>query len=187
MVGPGSKEEGWKKPIAKLKSRVSYWAGLRLGMAMNAVAFNIYIVPVLEYIAQLMHVTDRVRSAMTWAMRKLASGLGNWVKQKDLENLTLFGFATEFRTIENTSRAAKLRLLTDVAKDAAQKQEDIKRIQAEYLHRPFGAWHSTPLFKILDDNRIDMERVGINVQGVRKRMKQHGKARRKVSFQKVAR
>ena len=187
MVGPGSKEEGWKKPIAKFESRVSYWAGLRLGMAMNAVAFNIYIVPVLEYIAQLMHVTDRIRSVMSWAMRKLASGPGNWVMQKDLENLTLFGFAAEFRTIETTARAAKLRLLTDVAKDATQKQDDIKRVQAEYLHRPFGAWHSTPLFKILDDNRIDMERVGINMQGVRKRMKQHGKARRKVSFQKVAR
>ena len=54
MVGPGSKEERWKKPIAKFESRVSYWAGLRLGMAMNAVEFNIY---------------DRVRSVMSWAMR----------------------------------------------------------------------------------------------------------------------
>jgi hypothetical protein len=187
LLGPKAGEDAWNKPLAKFESRVKHWAGMHLGIAMNAVVFNVYIVPVLEFVAQLLPVTDQVRSMVSWAMRRLAPGPGNWVLQKDLENLTFFGFKIEFRTIESTARAAKLRMLTDVASDATQRQEDIERVQADFFNRPFGAWHTMPLFKVLRDNKAEMERSGVTVKGVRKVMKQDRNPKKEQPFQKAAR
>lgn len=118
MIGPGAGMTAWDKPLKKFESRVHFWAGLHLGISMNVAAFNIYIVPVLEFVAQLVCTDDRVQNAMGWAMRRLAAGPGTWATQRDLENLTQFGFRCEFRTIELTARAAKLRVAATVAKDA---------------------------------------------------------------------
>ena len=41
---------------------------MKLGLAMNVVAFNIYIVPELEFVAQLLHVPDLVSNMMSWTM-----------------------------------------------------------------------------------------------------------------------
>ena len=48
---------------------------MKRGIAMNIAAFNIYIAPVLEFVAQLCLIDDRVAAAMRWALRTLASGL----------------------------------------------------------------------------------------------------------------
>jgi hypothetical protein len=190
LLGPEAGEEGWNKPLAKFESRVRHWADMKLGMAMNAVAFNVYIVPVLEFVAQLLCVTERVRTAMGWAMRRLASGPGTWFMQRDLENLVSFGLKAEFRTIEMTARAAKLRVLMDVAKDAATQQDELERTQSEYLRRPFGVWHSKSFFKILLDNKTELERNGATTECIHKAAKKahrFGKKKEKNAFQKVAR
>eukprot|EP00973_Karenia_brevis_P034153 4710863-Karenia_brevis.AAC.1 len=109
IIGPQAEHESWKKPLAKFEKRVLYWASSKLGLAMNVVVFNTYIAPVLEYVGQLEEPTAEVRAMVSWSLRRLASGPGNWVTQADLENLCEFGFKQEFRTIEHTARAAKLR------------------------------------------------------------------------------
>ena len=68
ILGPNVEQEGWRKPLAKFEKRLNLWANMRLGMAMNITAFNVYIVPVLEYVAQLLIPDDRVYDAMLLAM-----------------------------------------------------------------------------------------------------------------------
>ena len=80
------------KPLAKFEQRVLMWAGMRLGLSINLLAFNMYIPSVLEYVAQLLLVDDWATTAMTWAMRKLAPGPGSWIELCDLENLATYGF-----------------------------------------------------------------------------------------------
>ena len=75
-------------------------------MPMNIVAFHVYIVTVLEYVAQLLEVPAEVETAMGWALRKLAPGPGTWATRKDLENPTEYGQQQGFRTITCTARAA---------------------------------------------------------------------------------
>ena len=77
---------------------------------MNTLAFNIYIVTLLEYVAQLQQVTPGVIAKENAALRKLAPGPGNWIMPRDLEHLKQFGFPAEFRTILITAAAAKLRV-----------------------------------------------------------------------------
>ena len=53
LIGPGAGDSCWVKPLHKFEKRVQHWASLHLGIPMNILAFNIYIVTVLEYVAQL--------------------------------------------------------------------------------------------------------------------------------------
>ena len=57
-VGPGAGNKSWEKPLAKYDKAVSYWSALRMGMFMNVLAHNVYIVTLLEYVAQLHDVAD---------------------------------------------------------------------------------------------------------------------------------
>ena len=185
ILGPKASQDGWTEPLAKFESQVNFWATMRLGMAMNIVAFNVYIVPVLEYVAQLLLPDGRVYEAMALAMRRLASGPGNWVDLQDLENLTQYGFQAELRTIGCTAKASKLRVAMTTASDATQKCDELEVLQMEYLYRPFKGWHQRSFYKTLNDNRIEVERLGLTLGGLRdKAMKDAGN---EDSFQKHAR
>ena len=127
--------------MAKCKNRVNVWFGMKLGIAMHVVFFNIYIVRVLEFIAQLCPVDQRVFDAMKWAIRNLVSDPGTWTTLQDIENLKVFGSPTELRTIGDTVKASKLRIAATVAKDLNVLNEEIAHAQATQLWRPFGGWH----------------------------------------------
>ena len=60
IVGPGADERTWLKPLVKYEKASAHWASLKLGLAMNIIAHNIYIVTLLEYVAQLQPITERV-------------------------------------------------------------------------------------------------------------------------------
>jgi hypothetical protein len=104
---------------------------------------------------------------MNWAMRKRAAGPGACIMLQDLENLKAFGFHGEMRSIRDTAKASKLRVAATVAKDTDARCEDIARAQANHLHRPFGAWHSKSFFRILLDNKSDLEVEGITIDRIR--------------------
>ena len=166
VVGPNTSADGWAKPLAKFKQRVTHWSNMRLGIALNIIVFNIFIVPVLEYVAQILNVEDKVQHAMVMAMRRLAAGPGNWIKLQDLENLIEYGFPAEMRTIGTTSKAAKLRLVSTVASDAMRKCSELQVAQSESLGRPFGAWHQKSFYQVLNNNRIELQRLGITPESV---------------------
>jgi hypothetical protein len=44
MVGPGAREKNWSRVFSK---KVEFWSGLKLGLALNVIAYNIYIVTVM--------------------------------------------------------------------------------------------------------------------------------------------
>ena len=169
LIGPGVGSDAWDKPLAKFESRVKMRAAMKLGMAMNVLVFNIYIVPVLEFIAQLCLMDDQVVDVMTWAMHKLASGPGTWIMLQDLENLRAFSFRLDLQTINSTAQAAKLRVAATIAPDAAQRSEEIAQVQSDHLRRPFGAWHSKSFFTILLENKKNLERAGVTLARVRDR------------------
>ena len=188
LIGPGAGAGVWSKALAKFKCRVTFWASLHLGIPFNVVAFNVFIVPVLEFIAQLCDVDKDVSDAMDWAMRQLAAGPGTWATRRDLENLTSYGFKDEFRTIENTARAAKMRIVATVAKDVFNRNEEILLSQAESLNRPFRSWHASSFFGILKRNRDELARVGITEERILRKCTEIGCTKKcDRSFQYVAR
>eukprot|EP00973_Karenia_brevis_P094540 12423019-Karenia_brevis.AAC.1 len=160
VIGPGAGDDSWKKPLAKFESRVLQWAAKKLGLAMNVIAFNIYIAPVLEYVAQLEEVSTRVLNSTLWALRRLASGPGSWATQRDLENLTAFGLKFNFRTIRISAVAAKLRIYKCFEHEVIEMRESLQIVRLS---------ESTRLDQLVDEtfvdrlikNREEVERAGI--------------------------
>jgi hypothetical protein len=184
ILGPHMEQEGWTKPLAKFELQAKVWAGMRLGMAMNILVFNMYIAPILEYVAQLLIVDDKVTDALQRCMRLLASGPGNWVELRDLENLKRYGLPANLRTISSTSQAAKLRLLATVASDAQERCRELDIVQMECLRRPFGTWHRRSFYQILNENQ---KRLGIPLTAIRVRQREDHVRCRVDSIQKLAR
>ena len=187
QIGPGSGESSWTKPLAKYERAVAHWASLRLGLFMNTLAYNTYIAPLLEFVAQLHDITDTVVAREQWALRRLAPGPGMWIGAADLENLTELGQIVEFRTVTFTAMAAKLRLCATIARGAVRKRQDLTEAQQNVFRRPFTQWHYRSYYGILCDNEASLRRHGVLIRDIweKLRMRQGDVARS--SFQKVAR
>jgi len=190
-IGPGAGNKSFEKPLKKFERAVDYWSSLRMGIFMNTLAFNIYIVTLLEYVAQLQEVTPEVVDKEKAALRKLAPGPGNWIMPTDLEHLKQFGFPAEFRTILITAAAAKLRVCDDVAKDAADKHRALQMLWLESSHRPFSQWHGRSFFTVLHTNVETLRQRGITLDNVHVACSSGASRQRccdkSISFQKEAR
>ena len=115
-------------------------------------AFNIYIAPVLEFVGQLVEPTEEVKDTIIWALRRLAPGLVNWITQTDLENLCCLGFNQEFRCIEHSARAAKLRVARDLVPNAIELKDALVMAFLEADQRQLGAWFRHCFTYILGSN-----------------------------------
>ena len=157
-----------EKTSMKFAQRSSHWSQQKMGLHWNAVAFNTYAVTTLEFVAQICKVSDQVMADHAVALRRLAPGPGNWCTIADLENLRSFGFPCEFRTIDKTARAAKLRLVEKSLPDLQQLYEELTDVQVNHLQRPFGDWHYCSFVQTLRQNMLDLQAIGITRSSVRR-------------------
>eukprot|EP00959_Pyramimonas_sp_CCMP1952_P037238 779130-Pyramimonas_sp.AAC.1 len=51
-LGPGRAAKSWEKPMRKHLERPSFWGRARGGLHATALAYSVYILPVLSYAAQ---------------------------------------------------------------------------------------------------------------------------------------
>ena len=91
--------------------------------------FHTFLIPVLEFVAQLCIPSQTVQDIVADALRRLAAGPGNWCIVADLERLDLFGLQKGFRTLHTTAKAAKLRLATTTFPELAQMANELLDIQ----------------------------------------------------------
>ena len=167
VLGPGAGGLSWSKPLAKFEKAVAQWSSLKLGLFLNTLAYNVYMVTLLEYVAQLLRVDDRVVIAEQWALRKLAPGPGMWIMPADLENLTVLGHPMALRSIVHTAMASKLRICATIARDSRRRHRELDNVLLDNLRRPLGDWHSQSLYSILEANRAALQDHGITVASVR--------------------
>ena len=136
VIGPGADDHAWTKPLRKFENRVQHWSTLRLGLHWNVRAFNVFIVPTLEFVAQLCVPPEAVCKAIIGALRRLASGPGNWCTIKDLEQLHLLGLPSSFRTLQCTAKAAKFRVTEQIMHDLDSLHLQLIDVQLENMRRP---------------------------------------------------
>ena len=91
FIGPGAQEKSWLKPVEKFRRAIDHWPSLRLGLFMNTIAWNIYCITLLEYVAQLMPLNQLVTEEVHRPMRKMAPGPGTWFIPCDLAYLKQLG------------------------------------------------------------------------------------------------
>ena len=184
IIGPCTKGDSWAAPLMKFSARAKQWEDTKCGLFWNTLYYNTFVVPTLEFVAQLEEITPAVLDSQICALRKLAAGPGTWISLGDLEHLGCYGIGNGFRLIEHTAKAAKLRLMSALGFSYIRHcKEQILAAQAESFRRPFGTWHARGYAKILNDNVNSLHAVGIR----RERIICSQEASTTESFQKVAR
>ena len=110
FIGPGKGTRSWTNPLAKYHARLREWPWSELGLHSAITIYNMYILPVLLYVAQVEVPPPEVLEAEAWAVRRLAPGPGGWCDPEDLHNGRQLGLTAELRPLEDSCRAALLRL-----------------------------------------------------------------------------
>lgn len=130
VIGPGKKEESWVKPLAKYRDRVQRWSKIGGGMQYNTMAYNVFALSTLLYIAQLENIPEFVAKAERTAVLSMYKGPGNWISPEDVwflkEN---YGLAKSSQPLDLVAKAAKLRVATFGC------HFGVKHIQAKHLRR----------------------------------------------------
>eukprot|EP00973_Karenia_brevis_P048585 6745357-Karenia_brevis.AAC.1 len=103
--------------------------------------------------------------AFETAMRKLASGPGNWISHADICNLSrAYCFQKEIPDPRWTALAAKLRVIHTVATDCLQRSTELQQLQQRCTRRPFPSWHQRCFFVILAHAQKKLADRGITRQ-----------------------
>ena len=50
-IGPGSRASSWAQALAKFQEKAIAWSQLGFGLRYNAMVFNVYLLPLLEFIS----------------------------------------------------------------------------------------------------------------------------------------
>ena len=95
------------------------WQWGALGLHLSCRVYNMFILPVLLFVAQLEEPPERAFALERWAMGKVAPGPYRWIMQDDLWHLrTLAGFPTEFGNLQEASLATREGVRVWEARDA---------------------------------------------------------------------
>jgi len=113
VVGPGKGTGSWDKPLQKFKDRVGRWSRIGGGMQYAALAYNVFALSTLLYVAQLEPVPEFVIQEERRLVLSMFPGPGTWITPEDLWCLKEgFGFAKAPQSLSLVARAAKFRVAT---------------------------------------------------------------------------
>jgi hypothetical protein len=86
------------------------WRSERLGLQYSALAYNVYAVPVLSFLAQLEEPPEETYRLEALALQRAAVGPGKWATAEDLWHLCeCYGQAKSFRSVRITALSAQAR------------------------------------------------------------------------------
>lgn len=165
-IGPDRHDISWQSPFKKFRTRTKTWAGQRLGIPCNTMVYKTFCLSVLSFIWQLDALPQRAKEDELWALRRFASGPGNWWQKNDLFLLReVYGMPFDFPSLEILALSAKLRICYTLAPDAEQR---LRRLQdVDYFLPPLFAksWHATNFYKVLMDAQKEAEKkYGISLR-----------------------
>jgi hypothetical protein len=129
--------------VQKYKDRAELWGKQGAGLFYATTAYNTYVITVLSFIGQLENPPEAVLEAEKSALRRIASGPGNWIIPSDLQHLSeCYGQAMSFNAIETSAWSAQVRtaLLEDKKMgglDVTPRASHLRHLlhSAEYMGR----------------------------------------------------
>ena len=86
-LGPMAEDQQWVDPAKKYASRIEQWARPEMGLQLCTRAYNTYAASVLQFVSQFSRIPEAVIKLETYALRRFASGPGNWIQQRELFHL----------------------------------------------------------------------------------------------------
>ena len=111
VIGHGKGPSSWTKPLERYKDRVKRWSKVGGGMQLAALAYNIFALSTLLYVAQLEPIPNHVYELERENILKMFPGAGTWAICEDLWYLREnFGLAKSAQPLVCIARAAKIRI-----------------------------------------------------------------------------
>jgi len=111
-IGPESIACFWDRAIQKYEKRAQVWGRAGLGLQFAALAYSVYVLPVLSFLAQFKIPDEKVFRAEERALCAMVPGPYRWCLKSDLFALKEhYGQAKSFPCLEHMSIAARCRML----------------------------------------------------------------------------
>jgi hypothetical protein len=111
MEGPGKRDKSWHKANQKFEERSSMWTGEGLGLQYSAMAYNMYAISVLSFLAQLEEPPAETYRIEKRALFRAATGPASWASPEDLWHLKeCYGQARSFRSVRMMALASQARV-----------------------------------------------------------------------------
>ena len=111
ILGPGAADQSWKDPTNKFLQRAQAWSDQQLGLHCTLTCYNVFALPVLTYIAQLLPPPPQTLQAESTATQRIAPGPYNWISNMDLIWLRhLTGHPRSLASLTLTCQAAQTRV-----------------------------------------------------------------------------
>eukprot|EP00959_Pyramimonas_sp_CCMP1952_P468264 9492941-Pyramimonas_sp.AAC.1 len=85
-IGPGKGAKSWSKPSDKYMERLQQWQWSELGLHLAMMTYNVFVLPVLLFVAQLEAPPQAVLEMEAAAVRKVAPGPGWWCTPADMQH-----------------------------------------------------------------------------------------------------
>ena len=105
ILGPGRDHDSYFKPIAKYIQRASDWNTVGCGLALSTMAYNVYILQVRLFVAQLDAPPTTWKQAEAKVLRKLLPGPAHWFKPEALRSISSLGFPKDFPDLIELTKA----------------------------------------------------------------------------------
>ena len=183
MVGLGSGDESWSKPLQKYLRRAAQWRFVNLGLYCSMQAYRNCIAAVLSFVMQLADNPPDLDEYFRKTIRILAKGPGNWITPSDAVHLAdCYAFPCSFQDPAMTAMAAKLRIIATIAPDCFQRSTALEMLHIEHRKRSFPTWHRNCFFSVLARCGDHLKAYGVTVEVVENSRGQRAQA----SFQHLA-
>ena len=119
FIGPEANNKSWKEPTTKFRQRAQAWSDRQLGLYCTATSYNVFALPVLTYLAQILTPPDETFLTENAALQKLAPGPKEWISTTDLIWLHhLTRHPRSLASLRLTSKAAQARVRPQAARRA---------------------------------------------------------------------
>jgi hypothetical protein len=110
VMGPDRQDRTYDKPLAKFASRAEEWGMTGAGLHLTTLAYAVYILPVVLFVAQLDAPPENWGDFETKALRKLLPGPGHWFRTADVRHLQQLGMPKSFPDLACITTAAQFRV-----------------------------------------------------------------------------
>ena len=111
FVGPSAEERTWAAPLRKYQDTARLWGKLGLGLHMSTIAYSIYVLPILSFVAQLSVPPPEAFDVEGKALRAIIPGPFQWILPQDLFRLgDLYGQGASFPSLKELALSAQKRV-----------------------------------------------------------------------------
>ena len=181
-VGPERSTHSWDKPLAKYAKLLTSWCWRDLGLHGAAVIYNVFVLPVLLFVAQLEAPPPAALAAEDWGLRRVAAGPFRWILPSDLWRLRSgYGMCFRMRSLQWVATASHARVCWSEASatgglQISRRAASLERVFAatDYVARRarWSAWlYQAPALALqrtyaaLMEQRLDPRRAELALSG----------------------